>query len=314
MRKNKLNGNLVLGLVFSAMALSACSNGTSSSSNNQPLTSTTTPTLSGLAYDPMTKAVFSVNSQGVLCQLPVKNIPGNLNCNLVAPNNIIISSQVASDNQGNIYAIGSQATSTDNFILKYQTESNTWTVSNIDVPFVLSYSKLLYREGKLYLSDPNVSTLYTINLSTNTMASSVEFFTPGPGVIEDFDQNGNLFYTYQTNNVQPDFSVVSQTGVYTLPITSSKATGTQFGESNVYINDLVYVQNTAYACAESNFLYLPSGSGANSSWQVLTNSSQPGYFSCDYVTTDGSNLYYVEGQWTSGENYSNNYVSTLAIK
>jgi hypothetical protein len=311
MIKNKLNGNLVLGLVFSAMALSAC-NGTNSSSSNQSLTSTTTPTQSGLAYDPMTKAVFSVNSQGVLCKLPVKNIPGNLNCNLVAPNNITISSQVASDNQGNIYAIGSQATSTDNYVLKYQTESNTWTTSNIDIPFVLSLSKLLYREGKLYLADPNFSTLYTINLSTNTIESLPEFFTPGPAVIEDFDQNGNLFYTYQTNNVQPDFSVVSQTGVYTLPITSSKATGIQFGESNVYINDLVYVKNNAYACAESNFLYLPSGSGANSSWQVLTNSSQLGYFSCDYITADGSNLYYVEGQWTSDEKYTNNYVSAIS--
>lgn len=311
MKQNKFNTNLILGLVFSAIVLSAC-NGTVNSSNNQ-LTSTTIPTLSGLAYDPATKAVFSVNSQGVLCQLAVTSIPGNLSCNIVPPDNIMISSQVVSDNQGNIYAIGSQAASTDNFVLKYQTESKIWTTSNIDIPFVLSLSKLLYRQGKLYLADPNLSTLYTINLTTNTIESSAEFFTPGPAVIEDFDPNGNLFYTYQTNNVQPDFSVVSQTGVYTLPITSTKATGTQFGESNVYINDLVYVKNTAYACAESDFLYLPAGSDANSSWQVLTNSSQPGYFSCDYVTTDGSKLYYVEGQWTSDESFNNNYVSAISI-
>lgn len=311
MKQNKFNTNLILSLVFSVAVLTAC-NGTVNSSSNQ-LTSATIPTLSGLAYDPVTKAVFSVNSQGALCQLPVKNIPGNLECNIVAPDNIVISSQVVSDNQGNIYAIGSQPASTDNFVLKYQTSSNTWTSSNIDIPFVLSFSKLLYRQGKLYLADPNLSTLYTINLSANSIESSAEFFTPGPAVLEDFDQNGNLFYTYQTNNVQPDFSVISQTGVYTLPITSSKATGTQFGESNVYINDLVYVKNTAYACAESDFLYLPAGSDANSSWQVLTNSSQPGYFSCDYITTDGNSLYYVEGQWTSDETFNNNYVSAVSI-
>ena len=123
-----------------------------------------------LAYDPVTKAVFSVNSQGALCQLPVKIYLVILRCNIVAPDNMWISSQVVSDNQGNIYAMGSQPASTDNFVLKYQTSSNTWTSSNIDIPFsirILSFSKLLYRQGKLYLTNPNLSTLYTINLSAN---------------------------------------------------------------------------------------------------------------------------------------------------
>lgn len=304
MKKYNSNINSTLGLIISALILTACS-GTTSSSND------TNPTLSGLAYDPQAQAVFSVNQGGILCSLPVQKIPGNMTCNLTPPNNIIISSQVVSDNQGNIYAIGSQATTTDNFILKYQTQTQAWSSYPIEIPFVLSFSKLLYREGKLYLSDPNVATLYTINLSNNQIESSPEFFSPGPAVIEDFDQNGNLFYTYQTNNVQPDFSVLSQTGVYTVPITSHKATGTQFGESNVYINDLVYVNNTAYACAESNFLYLPAGSNANNSWQVLTNASQQGYFSCDYITTDGSNLYYVEGMWTHDETFSNRYINKI---
>ena len=87
MKQNKFNTNLILSLVFSVAVLTAC-NGTVNSSSNQ-LTSATIPTLSGLAYDPVTKAVFSVNSQGALCQLPVKNIPGNLECNIVAPDNIL---------------------------------------------------------------------------------------------------------------------------------------------------------------------------------------------------------------------------------
>lgn len=311
MKKYNSNINLTLGLVISALILSACS-GTSSSSNSS--SSDTSPTLSGLAYDPQSKAVFSVNQNGTLCSLQVQNIPGNMTCNLTPPNNIVISSQVASDNQGNIYAIGSQATTTDNFILKYQTQTKTWSSSSIDVPFVLSLSKLLYREGKLYLSDPNVATLYTINLSNNQIESSAEFFSPGPAVLEDFDQNGNLFYTYQTNSVESNFTNVSQTTAYTLPIGSDHASASQFGKGNVYINDLVYVKNTAYACAESDFLYLPAGSTANNSWQILTNAAQPGYFSCDYITTDGKNLYYVEGQWASDETFHNNYVNSISIQ
>ncbi len=311
MKKHSNNISLTMGLILSAMILTACS-GTSSSSNSSP--SDSSPTLNGLAYESQSKTVFSVNQNGILCSLPVQNIPGNMTCSLNPPNNIVISSQVVSDNQGNIYAIGSQATTTDNFILKYQTQTKTWTSSTIDIPFVLSFSKLLYREGKLYLSDPNLATLYTINLSNNQMESSAEFFSPGPAVIEDFDQNGNIFYTYQTNNVESNFNVISQTTAYTLPIESSHATGSQFGKGNVYINDLVYVKNTAYACAESDFLYLPAGATANDNWQILTNAAQPGYFSCDYITSDGNNLYYVEGQWGSDETFHNNFVSSIKIK
>ena len=300
-----------MGLIFSAVILNACS-GTSSSSNSS--TNDSSPTLSGLAYEPQSKTIFSVNQNGTLCSLPVQNIPGNMTCSLNPPNNIVISSQVVSDNQGNIYAIGSQATSTDNFILKYQTQTKTWSSSSIDIPFVLSFSKLLYSDGKLYLADPNEATLYTINLSNNQMESSAEFFSPGPAVIEDFDQNGNIFYTYQTNNVESNFNVVSQTTAYTLPIDSSHATGSQFGKGNVYINDFVYVKNTAYACSESDFLYLQAGATANDNWQILTNAAQPGYFSCDYITSDGTNLYYVEGQWGSDETFHNNFVSSIKIK
>ncbi len=309
--RNKLNNNsLVVGLIFASAILYAC-NGTSSSSGNQQTNSVTTTTLSGLAYDPMTKAVFSTNTQGELCKLPVKNIPGNMNCNLTVPNNIMISSQIISDSQGNIYAIGQQTTTAKNFILKYHTQSNTWTTSSVDIPFVLSFNKVLYRQEQLYLADPNGSTLYKINLSNNKIESSADFFVPGPAILEDFDQNGNLFYSYQTNNIDSNFITTSSTSIYASPIDGDKVVKNQFGKGNVDINDLVYVKNTAYACAESNFLYLPSDSDVNSDWKVLTNSAQPNYFSCDYITTDGSNLYYVEGQWSSDQIFSNNYVNVV---
>lgn len=309
--KNKLNTSLVGGLILMTTVLAAC-NGTNSSSSNQT-NITNNPTLSGLAYDPLSKSVYSVDQSGILCKLPIQNIPGNMVCNLSAPNNIIISSQVVSDNQGDIYALGSQATNESNFILKYQTQTNTWTVGNIDIPFVMSYSKLLYRQGQLYIADPNESALYTIKLGSNQLESAPDFFIPGPATIEDFDQNGNLYYSYQLNT-ESNFRTITTTQVYLTPIGSSATPGTKFGADNKNINDLVYVNNTAYACAESDFLYLPAGSSANANWQILTNSAESGYFSCDYITSDGSNLYYVEGQWSSEDNFSNNYVNTIKIQ
>lgn len=233
-------------------------------------------------------------------------------CNLTPPNNILIASQVASDNQGNIYALGSQASTESNFILKYQTQANTWTVNSIDIPFIMSYSKLLYRQNKLYISDPNLATLYNINLASNILESVPDFFAPSPGVIEDFDQSGNLYYSYQLNT-ESNFQTITTTQIYTTPLAGSSSSATPFGTANENINDLVYVKNTAYACAESDFIYLPAGSGASSSWQILTNAAQPGYFSCDYVTTDGNNLYYAEGQWSSESNFSNNYINKVAV-
>jgi hypothetical protein len=309
--KNKINNSLLCGLILASTLLAAC-NGTSNSSGSQTNTVTINPSLSGLTYDQVSKSVYSVDQSGTLCQLAAQNIPGNMVCNLTPPNNILIASQVVSDNQGNIYALGSEATTDNNFILKYKTQDNAWTINSIDIPFVMSYSKLLYRQNKLYISDPNLATLYTINLASNSLESVPNFFMPAPGVIEDFDQNGNLYYSYQLNT-ESNFQTITTTQVYITPLSGSSTSASPFGSANNNINDLVYVKNTAYACAESNFLYLPSGSGASSNWQVLTNSSQPDYFSCDYVTTDGSNLYYVEGQWTSEENYSNNYVSMMAI-
>ncbi len=309
--KIKSNNNLLAGLILLSAILAAC-NGASSSSGNQT-NITENPTLSGLAYDPLSKSVYSVDQSGVLCKLPLQNIPGSMVCNLSAPNNIIISSQIVGDNNGNIYALGSQVNSESNFILKYQTQTNTWTVNNIDIPFVMSFSKLLYRQGQLYLADPNESALYIIQLATNQLESVPDFFVPGPATIEDFDQNGNLYFSYQLNT-ESNFRTTTTTQVYLTPLATSGTSGTKFGTDNKNINDLVYVGNTAYACAESDFLYLPAGSSGSTNWQILTNSAESGYFSCDYITTDGSNLYYVEGQWGSENRFSNNYVSTIKIQ
>ncbi|AUR52820.1 hypothetical protein [Aquella oligotrophica] len=309
--KIKLSNNFLGGLILLSIILAAC-NGTSNSSGNQT-NITENPTLSGLAYDPLSKSVYSVDQSGVLCKLALQNVPGKMSCNLTVPNNIIISSQVVSDNQGNIYALGSQATTESNFILKYQTQTNTWTVNNIDIPFVMSFSKLLYRQGQLYLADPNESALYTIQLATNQLESVPDFFIPGPATIEDFDQSGNLYFSYQLNT-ESNFRTVTTTQVYLTPLGSSATPGIKFGADNKNINDLVYIKNTAYACAESDFLYLPADSSANANWQILTNSAESGYFSCDYLTTDGNNLYYVEGQWGSENSFSNNYVNTIKIQ
>lgn len=309
--KNKINNSLLCGLILASTLLAACS-GTGNSSENQTNTTSISQSLSGLAYDPVSKSVYSVDQSGTLCKLAVQNIPGNMVCNLIPPNKILITSQVVSDNQGNIYALGSEGSTDSNFILKYNTQENTWTINSIDIPFVMSYSKLLYRQNKLYISDPNSATLYTIDLASNLLESVPDFFMPAPGVIEDFDQNGNLYYSYQLNT-ESNFRTITTTQVYITTLGGSATSAAQFGSANENINDLVYVKNTAYACAESNFIYLPAGSTAANTWQVLNNPATPNYFSCDYVTTDNANLYYVEGVWIDENTFSNGYINKVAI-
>lgn len=295
---------LINGILLASL-ITACG-GTNTSSSLA--TSTSNTMISGLSYDPIAKSVFTVNDSGNLCLLAVNQIPGNINCNIAMPNGIIIASQVVSDGNGNIYAIGKQATNATNYILKYNTQTSTWSNSQIELPYLANRNKLLYRNGNLYVSDPNTKTLYTINIANNSVERTDNYFIESQAIVEDFDSNGNLFFSHGTNNLsQTTFRTVPATTVYNLPTGSSGNSANQFGQGNYNINDLVYANNNIYACAESNFLYLPLSATSSDSWQVLQNGSD--YFSCDYLTTDNINLYYVEGKWVDNSTFSNGYIN-----
>ena len=92
--KNKLKVNLIAGIVIVSTLLTACNGGNNSSSNGNSVNSADSDTLYGLSYDPVTSSVFSTNENGVLCRISAKNIPDNMVCNLVAPNNIHLASQL----------------------------------------------------------------------------------------------------------------------------------------------------------------------------------------------------------------------------
>lgn len=299
---NMCNISSLVGLLLVASIVSSCSGSIARSTDTSGIM------ISGLTYDSVAKAVFTVNSSGDLCTLNTNQIPGNINCTLTMPSGIIIASQVVSDGNGNIYSIGKQSTGSTNYILKYDTQTQQWTNTQITLPYLSNRNKLLYREGNLYTSDPNTKALYVINIANNTLQKTDDYFIESQAIVEDFDSNGNLFFSNSTNNLsQTTFRTVPATTVYNLASGNSGDSATQFGSNNLNINDLVYAKNNIYGCAESNFLYLPVTSTSADSWQVLNNGSS--YFSCDYVTTDNSNLYYVEGTWINNETFSNGYVN-----
>lgn len=300
------NASSLLSLLLVASVISACSG------NVAPATDTSSTMISGLTYDPVTKAIFTVNSSGNLCTLNANQIPGNVNCTLTMPSGIVIASQVVSDGDGNIYSIGRQDNGSANYILKYNTPTKTWTNTPIELPYLANRNKVLYRDGNLYTSDPNTKALYVINIANNTLQKTDNYFIESQAIVEDFDTNGNLFFSHSTNNLnQATFRTDLATTIYTLPSGTSGNSATQFGLNNVNINDLVFAKNNIYGCAESNFLYLPVNSTSSDSWQILSNGSS--YFSCDYITTDNSNLYYVEGTWVNNETFSNGYINKNPI-
>lgn len=309
MKINNFSRSFVpLAILASVISLAACSGSGTASSNTAPVTSSN-ENLSGLAYDPVAKAVFSVNREGGLCSLNATAIPGSIKCDISMPQGIILATQIASDGNGNIYGLGTQSTSSNTYLMKYQSQTGTWVVTNLQFPFLLTSNKLLYQANKLYIADPNLGTLYTINLADNSINTSSNFFSESPVLIEDFDSSGKLYYSYQTTSVT-NFVPSSSSLVYSTSL-STPGSGTQFGAGGNSINDLAIVNNKIYACAESNFLYLPVGSSNTADWQVLTSQTQSGYFSCDYLTSDGSIIYYVEGVWTDAENFTNSYINKI---
>lgn len=302
----KSKSSVLLTSLLVAVVVSSC--GGSSS----PATETSGIMISGLSYDPTVKAVFTVNSSGNLCTLNVSQVPNNVNCALKMPAGVIISSQVVSDGNGHIYAIGTNASSGSNYILKYDAQTSVWSTTSIELPYLANRNKLLYRAGNLYASNPNTKTLYIINIAANTLQQINDYFIESAATVEDFDSNGDLLFSHITNNLNPaTFRTDPATTVYNLPSGTSGFAAQQFGANNVNINDLVYASNNnVYACSESNFLYLPITAGVEN-WQVLHDGA--GYFSCDYVTTDNTNLYYVEGTWLDNSTFSNGYINKKAI-
>lgn len=313
--KNKLSNSLVAGLILSSAILTAC-NGTSSSSgsNLAPTSATDTQTLVGLVYDPVTNAVLSVGKSGALCKLSVKNIPGNMTCDLHAPNNILVTSQIIDDNKGNVYALGTQAQTGNDFILTYHTKENTWNVVKTDIPFALAFNKLEYYAGNLYFADQNGTELYTVKLDSNKLESVPNFSMPGDGDLLAIDDNSGTVLYVSRVNVESNFTMVTTSQTYSKRLDSSSSTQwTKYGPSDRNINDSSYVKGTIYACAEADFVYAyhPAGASDNFSWKVFASAAQPGYFSCDYIASDGTNLYYVEGKWASDEKFHNNFVNTI---
>lgn len=316
--KNKLKVNLIAGIVIVSTLLTACNGGNNSSSNGNSVNSADSDTLYGLSYDPVTSSVFSTNENGALCKISAKNIPDNMVCNLVAPNNIRLASQLKDDNKGTIYALGVQAKTGDNFLLKYHTEKNTWNTVAIDLPFSLSFNKLELYSGNLYLTDKNDSALYKINLVTNKVESVPDFVVPGNGELMAINNStGAVLYTVR-EAVESNFQTTILSQTYSKLLSSTASTQwSKYGPGDRNINDSNYVNDTIYACAESDFVYdyHPTGSTDNFSWKILKNGSQPGYFSCDYLASNGNDLlYYVEGKWTSNEKFNNKYVSSVKIK
>lgn len=313
--KIKFNqSSLLLNVLLIAALVTGC-NGSDNSSSNSSTQSTSNTSISGLAYDAVTNSVFSVNNFGALCSISASKVPGDISCNIAMPVNIVISSQVVSDGSGNMYALGKQVGSNVSYLMQYKTQDQTWVTTQIQLPYLAAFNKILYSSNKLYMSDPNDGTLYTITLGANTVASVANYFIESPAVVEDFDASGNLYFSHQTNNLDPaTFRTVLATTAYVVPTGSAGGNlASQFGVGNVNINDMVYVNNKIYACAESNFIYLPTGSTAANNWQVLTNQAKTNYFSCDYVTTDSANLYYVEGVWVDENTFSNGYINKVAV-
>lgn len=314
--KNKFNqSTLVLGSLLIAGFVAGCNGSNNSNSSDSSTLSTANTSISGLAYDSVTTSVFSVNSFGRLCSISVDKVPGDINCNLTMPANIIVTSQVVSDGSGNIYALGKQIGSNVSYLMQYKTQNQTWTTTQIELPYLGAFNKILYRANKLYASNPNDGTLYTITLGSNAIESAAKYFAENPAVVEDFDASGNLYFSHQTNKIDPTtYRTVLATTAYVVPSGSAGgALANQFGTGNVTINDMAYVNNKIYACAESDFLYLPTGSTAANNWQILTNQAKLDYFSCDYLTTDSANLYYVEGIWVDENTFSNGYVNKVAV-
>ena len=314
--KNKFNqSTLVLGSLLIAGFVAGCNGSNNSNSSDSSTLSTANTSISGLAYDSVTTSVFSVNSFGRLCSISVDKVPGDINCNLTMPANIIVTSQVVSDGSGNIYALGKQIGSNVSYLMQYKTQNQTWTTTQIELPYLGAFNKILYRANKLYASNPNDGTLYTITLGSNAIESVAKYFAENPAVVEDFDASGNLYFSHQTNKIDPTtYRTVLATTAYVVPSGSAGgALANQFGTGNVTINDMAYVNNKIYACAESDFLYLPTGSTAANNWQILTNQAKLDYFSCDYLTTDSANLYYVEGIWVDENTFSNGYVNKVAV-
>ncbi|RTL10125.1 MAG: hypothetical protein EKK54_12050 [Neisseriaceae bacterium] len=317
--KNKLGSSLVAGLILSSAILAACSNGTNSSagSNSTPNSTIDTQTLVGLTYDSVTDSVFSVGQGGALCKISVKNIPGNMTCNLYAPDNILVTSQITDPNKGNIYALGTQAQTGNDYLLTYHTKDNTWAVAKIDVPFTMAFNNLKYYAGNLYLVDQNESALYTIKLDSNKFESVPNFSVPGGGDLMTIDDSGadsgTVFYTARINSTDSNFTTATTSQTYYKKLGSS-APWVKYGPSDRNISDGMYVKGTLYGCAESDFVYTPyhpTGVDDNFSWKVYTSAATPGYFSCDYMASDGNNLYYVEGKWASNEKFYNNFVNIL---
>ncbi len=316
--KNKLSISLVAGLILSSGILTAC-NGTNSSSgsNLAPTSTVDTQTLVGLTYDSVTDSVFSVGQSGALCKISAKNIPGNMTCNLFAPNNILVTSQITDPNKGNIYALGAQAQTGNNFVLTYHTKDNTWAVAKIDVPFTLAFNNLKYYAGNLYLVDQNESALYTIKLDSNKIEQVPDFSVPGGGDLMTIDDSGadsgTVFYTSRINKEDSSFTMVTTSQTYYKKLGSSSP-WVKYGPDDRNISDAMYVKGTLYGCAESDFVsaaYHPTGVDDNFSWKVFASAAQPGYFSCDYMASDGTNLYYVEGKWASDEKFHNNFVNVI---
>ncbi|TXI97744.1 MAG: hypothetical protein E6Q32_11370 [Neisseriales bacterium] len=314
MKNNKLSNSLVAGLILSSVILTACNGTNSSSGSNNQTNSVDTQTIHGLVYDPVTQAVLSVGQSGALCKLSVKDIPGNMTCDLQAPNNILVTSQIIDDNKGNIYALGTQAQTGNDFLLIYHTKDNTWAVANIDIPFTVAFNKLEYYAGNLYLTDQNESGLYMVKLDSNKFESVPDFYVPGDGdLLAIDDSTGTVLYASRVNT-QSNFVAATTSQTYSKQLGSSSNTPwVKYGPGDRNINDSSYVKNTIYACAESDFVYAyhPAGSSNDFSWSKFANASQPGYFSCDYLASDGTNLYYVEGKWIGDEKFSNNYVNTI---
>ena len=308
MRKVTIKSFAVLasGILISSV-FSACGG------SSAPATNTSGIMISGLTYDPITQSVFSVNTSGNLCTITAKQVPDNISCDIPMPNGIIISSQVVSDGSGNVYAIGKQSTTATNYILRYSTQTKLWSSTQIDLPYLSNRNKLLFKGGNLYTSDPNTKTLYTINIAQNSLQQTENYFIESKAIVEDFTPSGNLFFSHGTNNLDPNtFRTNPATTVYNINDGTSGSAATQFGLSNLSINDLVYANGNIYGCAESNFVYLPVNATSSESWQVLHDGA--GYFSCDYVTTDSTaNLYYVEGRWLDNSTFSNGYINRKAF-
>lgn len=146
-------------------------------------------------------------------------------------------------------------------------------------------------------------------MTDNIISSVSNFFSESPVVLESFDETGKLYYSYQTSS-ETNFVTSSANSIYSISL-STPGASTQFGSGGNSINDLAVINNKVYACAESNFLHLPLGSSPASSWQVLSSQTQSGEFSCDYLTNDGSVIYYVEATWLDDENFNNTYINKI---